>query len=112
MTDPEKVKRDLEARLDQLRQRVNHIKQDLGEPADPDFAERATEAENDEVLEGIGRASEAEIRQIHAALERIEEGTYGVCRVCEETIDPRRLEALPFVTTCIKCAESSGQSRT
>jgi DnaK suppressor protein len=44
------------------------------------------------------------IREIDAALERIEEGTYGQCAWCEGEIRPERLRALPTATLCIDCA--------
>ena len=42
------------------------------------------------------------LQAIEAALERIEEGTYGTCRRCGHLIDPARLEALPWTTLCIE----------
>ena len=47
---------------------------------------------------------QAEAGQIGAALMRIENGTYGTCGNCGETIAPARLEAEPAATRCIKCA--------
>jgi DnaK suppressor protein len=41
---------------------------------------------------------------IEAALERIEEGVYGVCQECETTIPKTRLNALPYTPFCVKCA--------
>ena len=40
---------------------------------------------------------------IEAALGRIEDGTYGVCRQCGNPIGDGRLEALPWATLCIDC---------
>jgi RNA polymerase-binding protein DksA len=40
---------------------------------------------------------------IDAALERIDNGTYGVCSNCGRTISRERLEALPYATKCIDC---------
>ena len=45
----------------------------------------------------------AELEEIEYALERIDEGTYGVCEECDEPIGVERLEALPFTAVCIKC---------
>ena len=41
--------------------------------------------------------------QVTDALERFEEGTYGVCTRCGTEIDPARLKALPYVTLCLHC---------
>jgi RNA polymerase-binding protein DksA len=40
---------------------------------------------------------------IDAALQRIDEGTFGTCRTCGKPIGEDRLEALPYTTQCIDC---------
>ncbi len=45
------------------------------------------------------------LMKIDKALQRIEEGTFGVCERCEEDISPKRLEARPVTTLCIRCKE-------
>jgi RNA polymerase-binding transcription factor DksA len=45
------------------------------------------------------------LEQIEAALERIEDGVYGVCTECESKIPKARLEVLPHTPHCVKCAE-------
>lgn len=50
--------------------------------------------------------AEQELRQIDAALKRIEDGSYGKCFECGEDIAEARLKANPAVTMCIKCAEA------
>lgn len=45
------------------------------------------------------------IRKIKTALERIDEGTYGFCETCGETISTKRLLARPVTTKCIECKE-------
>lgn len=45
------------------------------------------------------------LRRIDEAVLRLEEGTYGVCADCEETIVEARLQALPFATLCRDCQE-------
>ncbi|MEW6057683.1 MAG: TraR/DksA C4-type zinc finger protein [Bdellovibrionota bacterium] len=45
------------------------------------------------------------LAKIDQALEKIEDGTFGVCESCEEPIEPRRLEARPVSTLCIACKE-------
>jgi len=42
---------------------------------------------------------------IEAALERIEEGNYGVCEECATKIPKTRLNAIPYASHCVKCAE-------
>ena len=47
------------------------------------------------------------LKQIQGALQRIEEGSYGLCERCGRQIEQARLEALPFASMCIDCARSS-----
>jgi len=43
------------------------------------------------------------IRKIRRSLQDIEDGTYGICEMCGEEIDIRRLEARPVARHCIQC---------
>jgi DnaK suppressor protein len=45
------------------------------------------------------------LSKLDLALKKIDEGTFGVCEVCEEPIGKKRLEARPETTLCIKCKE-------
>jgi RNA polymerase-binding transcription factor len=48
----------------------------------------------------------AKLREARAALQRIEEGTYGICVECEEPVSTLRLKALPWASLCIRCQET------
>ena len=45
------------------------------------------------------------LQKIDGALKRIEDGSFGVCERCEEEISPKRLDARPVTTLCIRCKE-------
>lgn len=47
------------------------------------------------------------LRQIDAALKRIDDDEYGYCLQCDEAINPKRLEFDPTVTLCIECANKA-----
>lgn len=96
----EKILRD---RQRELESRLNRIDVDLGRTKEQDSDDRATESENDEVLEGLGQAGQAELRAIRAALDRIDNGTYGLCARCGEPISPERLAAVPYAPLCEDC---------
>jgi len=49
------------------------------------------------------------LKKLEAALQRMEEGTYGVCEVCGQATEPERLAALPIATVCIACARQGAQ---
>jgi RNA polymerase-binding protein DksA len=74
-------------------------------PLDPDFAEQAVERQNDDVVARIGESATDEIAAIDRALNRIDQGLYGICAKCGEEIDPRRLVARPYADLCLRCSE-------
>jgi RNA polymerase-binding transcription factor DksA len=104
MVDVQKYETRLQDRLRELDVRLVKIDEDLDEPADPDFEERATEREGDEVLEDLGYAGLAEIGMIRAALARIKDETFGVCVACGKPISKERLDVLPHTPRCKRCA--------
>ena len=97
-------KEKLENRQRELEARLHKIEDSLEEPVNPDVEDRATERENDEVLEGLGGAGLAELRMIQAAMVRIEKGEFGICVNCGEEISEDRLELLPQAPRCRQCA--------
>lgn len=54
------------------------------------------------------RRRDAELRQIGAALQRIERGEFGDCLKCGVAIPVQRLQYNPAAALCVSCAESSG----
>lgn len=47
---------------------------------------------------------EEHIAEIQAALDRVDQGEYGICQTCGAKIDPERLKIVPCTTECAKCA--------
>src|SRR5713226_1924615 len=47
-----------------------------------------------------------QLRNAHAALRRIEEGSFGLCQECDQDIHPKRLAAVPWAPYCIRCQEA------
>lgn len=101
----ESCKRELEERLANLQARLVSIKKDVTQSHSGDSAEQAQERENDEVVDAIGNETAATVRVIQAALERLENGTYGICENCGESIDVARLQAVPEAVRCVNCAD-------
>ncbi len=77
------------------------------EPYSADFAEQAVEVENNEVVEHLDDEAKVELAQINSALQRLQDGDYGVCTNCQSEINEARLRVLPAAQLCIKCAEKS-----
>ena len=103
--DQAALKAQLQERLAAMQSRLASIKKDVTSPHSGDSAEQAQERENDEVVDAIGNETAQTIRDLGAAIARIEEGTYGECEICGEDIAPGRLEAIPEATRCVDCAD-------
>ena len=67
-----------------------------------DFAESSSDSFTSEV---IAKQQCQELKEIEAALKAIEDGTYGVCEMCDELIAIGRLKAKPFAKYCTVCRE-------
>jgi len=99
------LKEELEGRLAALQSRLASIKKDVTREHSGDSAEQAQERENDEVVDAIGNETAQSIRSVTAALERIANGSYGICENCGKKIGQARLEIVPEATRCVDCAE-------
>jgi DnaK suppressor protein len=77
---------------------------DKGDPF-PDPIDRASlEADRNFILR-IRERERKLIAKIEKALERVENGTFGICERCGEEISEERLKARPVTTLCIECKE-------
>ena len=59
------------------------------------------------MAQASGRRRAAMLLQITAALARIDNDDYGLCKQCDEPINPKRLEFDPTALLCINCASKS-----
>lgn len=67
-------------------------------------------AERELAIRNLDRESHL-LRNVRAALRRMDEGHFGVCMHCEEDINPKRLNAVPWTPYCITCQELADKSR-
>lgn len=74
------------------------------------MADVGTDNFEQEFTLSLMETEESVLQQIESALERIEEGTYGVCLDCEGKIPKARLNAIPFTPLCVKCASKLEES--
>ena len=105
MSNHDEHRRMLTARKEELHSRLVTIEDELDDPLPKDFEDQATELEDDEVLQTLGENGVQELRQIEAALDRIDQGTYGVCLNCGNPISDERLAAVPHAALCRDCAQ-------
>ena len=55
----------------------------------------------------LARNSGILLREVNAAIQRLDAGTYGICVRCGRAISRRRLEVLPYASLCIECQEAA-----
>jgi DnaK suppressor protein len=67
-------------------------------------------AERELAIRNLDRDS-ALLRNVRAALERMKDGSYGICLHCEEEISMKRLNAVPWAAFCIQCQELSDRNQ-
>jgi DnaK suppressor protein len=67
-------------------------------------------AERELAIRNLDRESGL-LRQVKLALSRIEDGSFGTCLHCEDDINPKRLNAVPWAPYCIQCQELADRSR-
>lgn len=99
----------IQAALDNLHEEnPGSITDETGEDAvyDNHLADTATVTYDRELDYTLEENSENMLAEIDAALQRIEDGTFGKCTNCNKEIPPARLEARPWATLCIDCQRS------
>ena len=69
---------------------------------DGDFAAASMDSGRDYQ---IYLAQKKELEEINDALKKIDEGTYGICEMCDEPISEERLKIKPYAKYCIICRE-------
>lgn len=107
MQEYEPLRQQLTDRYAVIQTRLQKITRDVQHqtaPLSADFAEQAVERENDEVLDALDNALRAEMEQLQVTLQRLANGSYGVCESCASKIPRPRLQALPHTSRCLACA--------
>ena len=104
----ESVRRTLQERRDSFSERVEELGR-APEPGDAiGFGKRIGDGTTEAISRltdiGVGRSLEAQLERVTRALEKLDEGTYGVCDSCGRDIPGARLEAMPDSVLCVTCA--------
>jgi len=69
-----------------------------------DVVDIAMDTAQDEISSQLAQVESRELGHIGEALDRMKEGRYGDCDVCDKPIPLARLQAVPYATACIACA--------
>ena len=76
---------------------------EIGQDGVSDIGDMSSNSYHRDVLLNLSENQRQRIRDIDAALDRLESGSYGICQRCEEDIELRRLEVRPFSRYCVEC---------
>jgi len=108
----EYYKKKLLARREELMKTIART-QEEGRTADEDptvdLADKAANSYTKEFLFGMTNTDRKILNMIDAALKRIQGEEYGVCANCQEEMQQKRLEAVPWAKHCISCQEKMEQ---
>ena len=96
-------------RLIQVREAATRLSTSAAESAQRELttvdqhpAEQATETLERELDLGIIQSVDSELKEVTAALQRLDAGTYGTCEICAKPIAEGRLEAMPAARFCVE----------
>ena len=93
--------------------RVVSMTEQYGREADgdstQDVADKAANSYTKEFLFSQSSNERYLLQLVDEALSRVEEGTFGVCVSCDNEIQQKRLEAVPWTRHCINCQERQEQ---
>ncbi len=75
------------------------------------MADVATDNYDREFSLGLADKEQAVVHRINAAMERIDDGSYGKCELCDKKIAVARLKAVPYAELCVPCQESQEKKK-
>lgn len=108
----EAFKKKLVAKQEELLRLVTKSEQDgreADEEATQDIADKAANSYTKEFLFHQSDDNRRILQLVNEALERIEASSYGLCVACQEEVQAKRLEAVPWARHCIECQEKQEQ---
>src|ERR1700719_1934104 len=105
-----KFKHTLEAKQAELEQFLRNREGITIEKSADALGEVQHAAERELAIRNLDRESNL-LRNVRAALRRIEDGSFGTCLHCEEEISPKRVAAVPWAPFCIQCQEQADRAQ-
>jgi DnaK suppressor protein len=84
-----------------------HNREALAIETSADELDRIQHAQERDFAVGALNRESVRLREVKAALGRIDSGSFGICPNCEEDIGAKRLAAVPWASFCIVCQEAA-----
>jgi len=113
----EKFKKEIEEKMGTVSEEVDTLREGLGPATNkqggvtPDaiyslhMADAGTDSHEQEKNFMLMNRGSDYFKNLRIALERIREGSFGVCKICEDLIPEERMMAVPSATKCVDCKE-------
>ena len=108
---PDDLRAILVQKKEELDSRLTRITSNVRRGLETDSEERATQLEDNEVIDALGNEAREEIDKITAALRCMDSGEYGLCSKCGEAVGESRIRAYPYANECIDCAKIDEEIR-
>ena len=71
-----------------------------------DITDDAAQSYNQQLIMEFGEQEWKKLRLVEEAIEKMDDGQYGVCSECKESIPEARLKLIPFTAYCVECLEA------
>ncbi len=95
----------MQEELLRLVSKSEHDGRHVDEEITQDIADKAANSYTKEFLFHQSDDNRRTLQLVNEALERIKSGTFGLCIACQEEVQQKRLEAVPWARHCIECQQ-------
>ncbi len=82
---------------------IDESSKEIGQDGIQDIGDEATTIYNKQLLLSLNENERIRLQEVDEALDRIENGTYGICEECGGPISIKRLEVRPVAKYCVPC---------
>jgi DnaK suppressor protein len=115
--DPKIISKFKKILLKEREQIVGEVKQtyvssqEMGQDGIQDIGDEAANIYNKQILLSLNESERIRLQEVDEALDRIANGTYGICEECGEPISLKRLEVRPVAKYCVSCLSKMERGR-
>ena len=103
----EAIKQELLNRKQDLDQKLTQLNEKVTDEREMDPADQAASSTMEQLKSSFQNTELDEYKNIELALEKIEDGSYGICQDCGEPIQDKRLRLYPNAARCLRCQEAA-----
>ena len=82
---------------------IHESSKEMGQDGIQDIGDEAANIYNKQILLSLNENERMRLQEVDESLDRIENGTYGICEECGEPIGLKRLEVRPVAKYCVPC---------